>query len=150
MRYKVCTERPDDFSPAMEVAGCYCVHGDKILFLKRQQGRPHPHTWCLPGGKLEKGETPRAAIIREVYEEVGVKIPDEALTDMGPLYMCLPEMDYIFYLFHTQFAQIPALLLAQNEHAEARWVTPTQALQLPLIIGGKEALDYYREFVKPL
>ncbi len=148
MKYKVCTERPKDFSPAMEVAGCYCVHGDKILFLKRQEGRPQPHTWCLPGGKLEKGESPLAAVIRELHEEVGVRVAGEALTDMGPLYMCLPEMDYIFYLFHTQFTHLPVLLLAENEHAEARWVTPAQALQLPLITGGKEALDYYRSFVK--
>jgi len=60
-----------NFHPSIEVAGCYCEYEDKILLLKRT---PHKHqgdTWGIPGGKLDEGETPQIAVIREVFEEVG-------------------------------------------------------------------------------
>ncbi|GAA2669046.1 MULTISPECIES: MFS transporter [Actinosynnema] len=36
---------------------------------------PHPNTWCIPGGHLDPGETPRQAATRELHEEMGLTIP---------------------------------------------------------------------------
>jgi mutator protein MutT len=81
---------PPDFSPRVQAAGCYCEFGDKILFLKRQSNTVQAHTWCLPGGKLEKGEDARAAIVREMQEEVGIDVDDAELKVVGQLYVrCL-------------------------------------------------------------
>ncbi|WP_157767702.1 MFS transporter [Actinosynnema pretiosum] len=38
-------------------------------------GIPHPNTWCIPGGHLDPGETPRQAATRELNEEMGLTIP---------------------------------------------------------------------------
>jgi len=41
--------------------------------------RDHPGQWALPGGRIEPGETPIAAARREMEEEVGLSLPDEAV-----------------------------------------------------------------------
>jgi mutator protein MutT len=70
-----------DFNPTVEVAGCYCEFEDKILFLKRASHKHQGDMWGIPGGKLDEGETPRMAVIREVFEEVGIPINEDNLQD---------------------------------------------------------------------
>ncbi len=134
---------PPDFSPRAQAAGCYCEFEDKILFLKRQVDAFQPNTWGVPGGKLEAGEDARAAVIREVQEEVGIEIDNTGLEEVGRLYIRLPHVDYVFHMFRMSFAARPLVNLNLKEHQEAEWITIPQALQLPLIAGGKEALEYY-------
>ena len=49
------------------------VKSKKILLIKRGN-RPHKGNWCLPGGVIDKGESPEDAAIRETLEETGIKI----------------------------------------------------------------------------
>jgi len=137
-----------DFNPTVEVAGCYCEYEDKILFLKRT---PHKHqgdTWGVPGGKLDEGETPLTAVIREVFEEVGIKVKEDDLQEMDKMYVRGLLNDYIFYRFRLRFTTLPVIDLSLEEHVEARWVTIEEASNLPLIYGGAEALASYQQFVK--
>lgn len=45
---------------------------DKILICQRKSGDRHAFKWEFPGGKVERGETPRQALARELEEELGV------------------------------------------------------------------------------
>lgn len=148
MSYQVFFEAPADFLPFVEVSGCYLECEGKVLFLKRHPLKPQGGTWGVPAGKLEKGETAKETLIREVYEEVGIEICYSGIQQMGQLFMRLPSMDYIFHLFLVTLAQYPLLTLALAEHEKWQWVTVEEALQLPLIKGGKEALSYYQSFKK--
>ena len=47
---------------------------DKILIAKKREGKPLAGMWEFPGGKIEKGETPEESLIRELEEEMDIKI----------------------------------------------------------------------------
>lgn len=141
--FSVSLEPPEGFHAQVEVAGCYCSSGDKILFLLRQPHKPQGETWGVPAGKLEAGEDPEGAVIREVKEEVGLDIGGEGLNHLGALYCRLPHMDYIFHMFHRDFSTLPDIDLAISEHVEFRWVTKDEAQKLPLIVHGHDALHHF-------
>ncbi len=137
----VLLEPPEDFSPEIEVAGCYCVHEGKLLFLLRNPQKPQGNTWCIPGGKLEDGETPQEAVIREVREETGIELSKKSLVHCRTVYVRFPERDLVLHLFKAYLKKAPqTLCIASDEHIACRWVTFNQALEMPLIPGGEDCL----------
>ena len=62
------------------VVACALVDVDgRVLIAKRPPGRPLAGLWEFPGGKVEDGETPEAALIRELHEELGIDIKPACL-----------------------------------------------------------------------
>src|SRR5690349_6084904 len=139
---------PADFVLQVEAAGCYCECQNKLLFLKRAEGRPEPKTWCIPGGKLEKGENPLEAVVRELHEEAGVLLAPEQFEHIAKLYVRKPHSDHVFHIFRARLPDLPTVNLSLDEHEEAVWVTIDEALELELIPGGKEALSYYCKHIQ--
>jgi 8-oxo-dGTP diphosphatase len=45
----------------------------RILICRRRADQPHPLKWEFPGGKLEPGESPETALVRELREELGIE-----------------------------------------------------------------------------
>jgi 8-oxo-dGTP diphosphatase len=134
---------PPDFHPTVEVAGCFCIWESKILYLKRHPGKPQGNKWGLPAGKREKGEDPRTCAAREVYEEAGIRINPAELEEVARHYIRFQDIDYIFYTFKKSFKTVPPLTLGTVEHVEAKWLSIAEVLALPLMFGGKEAIEAY-------
>ncbi len=139
---KVSTTKPDGFTPLFEVAGTFIEVGDEILLMHRHPDKPYGETWGIPAGKIEKGETPLEAAIREAAEETGIVFPGLP-EQIGPLYVRLEDYDFTFHVFRITFDQKPEVLHEPDAHIDWIWIAPEQALAYPLIIGGHETFQYY-------
>ena len=59
-----------------EVAAAVIERPGEFLLAQRPAGKPYPGYWEFPGGKIEAGEDPRAALVRELKEELGIDVTD--------------------------------------------------------------------------
>lgn len=143
MDYVAYSTPPADFFPEIYIAGCFCRSEKKVLLLERSHFVSQAGTWCIPGGKVEPGESPKDAAKRELYEETGITIPTPQ--QIGALYIRLHTYDYIFYMFRFDFFKRPKIILNDKECRQFLWLSLEEAYKLPLIMGGKEALDTYKE-----
>jgi 8-oxo-dGTP diphosphatase len=73
----------------------------RVLLAQRPEGKPMAGLWEFPGGKVKGGETPEAALIRELVEELGIDVTESCLSPftfashrypdfhlLMPLYVC--------------------------------------------------------------
>jgi 8-oxo-dGTP diphosphatase len=70
-------------SDILLVAACALIDADgRVLLAKRPPGRPLAGLWEFPGGKVERGETPEAALIRELAEELAIRVSETCLAPL--------------------------------------------------------------------
>lgn len=95
-----------------------CENGEKSIFATARGYGEYKGKWEFPGGKIEGGETPREAVIREIKEELDTEIKVGELIDTI-------EFDYpTFHLSMDCFwAEVVAGNLELKEAADAKWLT---------------------------
>jgi len=112
----------------------------RLLLTRRPPGGPLGFQWELPGGKIEEGETPEHALVREIDEELGVHAtPLEVLALDTHDYPHGLEVELVFVrctLDSYDFTPSAAV------HA-ARWIAPA-AINLGTVVAGD------RDFLKRL
>ncbi|HIU84046.1 MAG TPA: 8-oxo-dGTP diphosphatase MutT [Candidatus Aphodousia gallistercoris] len=101
----------------IEVVAAVIRHGDQIFATQRGYGE-FEGGWEFPGGKMEPGETPQEALVREIEEELDTEI------EVGDLIETV-EYDYpSFHLtMHCFFCSIKSGHLVLKEHEAAKWLT---------------------------
>jgi 8-oxo-dGTP diphosphatase len=72
----------DSGAPMWVVAAALVNDAGKVLVQQRAPGGQHGNLWEFPGGKIEAGESPEAALVRELFEELRVAI---AVDDLHPV-----------------------------------------------------------------
>lgn len=79
---------------------CHLASG-RILVQDRRGHRPPP--WGFFGGGIEAGELPRQALVREAREELGIRLPEEALHDEGAVSGVLRDLAFTLHVFSWPF-----------------------------------------------
>jgi 8-oxo-dGTP diphosphatase len=106
------------------VAACVLLDGEgRILIAKRPPGRSLAGLWEFPGGKVEQGESPEHALVRELAEELGIDI---APADLAPLTFAshgYPDFHLLMPLFLCTRWRGEA---TPHEGQELAWVKPTE------------------------
>lgn len=118
-----------DFKVLLVVAAALINDEGQILVQCRPETGSMAGLWEFPGGKVETGETPEAALCRELAEELGVVINEAALAPLGFASAPLQNRHLILLLFAaSEWLGEPEPL-----HASAlQWVTPAQLSTLPM------------------
>jgi 8-oxo-dGTP diphosphatase len=76
-------EDPRPGLPVLTVVAVALLDADnRILLTQRPEGKPMAGLWEFPGGKVNAGETPEAALIRELHEELGIDIRASCLAPL--------------------------------------------------------------------
>jgi 8-oxo-dGTP diphosphatase len=121
----------------IEVVAAIIRRGDRIFATQRGYG-DWKDWWEFPGGKMEPGETPEAALTREIREELAAEIRIDK-------FLYTVDWDYPrFHLtMHCYMASLPGGSLHLIEHEAARWLSreeihsvrwlPADEILLPLI-----------------
>lgn len=104
----------------IEVAAAVIRRGDRVFATQRGYGE-FKDWWEFPGGKIESGETPEEALVREIHEELDAEI------SVGKL-LCTVDWDYPkFHLkMHCFLSTLRNDALHLNEHESAKWLNGSE------------------------
>ncbi len=82
------------------VAACALIDADKrVLITQRPEGKPMAGLWEFPGGKVEEGETPEDAVIRELLEELAISVTKPCLAPLTFASHDYPDFHILMPLF---------------------------------------------------
>ena len=82
------------------VAACALIDRDgRVLMARRPEGKDHAGLWEFPGGKLAEGETPEAALVRELREELAIDTEASCLAPAAFASQTLGEFHLLMPLF---------------------------------------------------
>ena len=112
------------------VVACALVDADRrVLIAQRPEGKQLAGLWEFPGGKLEPGETPEAALIRELEEELGISTKTA----------CLAPLTFASYSYESFHLLMPLFVCRKwqgmpqaREHSALNWVRPQQLRDYPM------------------
>jgi 8-oxo-dGTP diphosphatase len=106
------------------VAACALVDPDgRVLLARRPPGKPMAGLWEFPGGKVEKGEKPEAALIRELREELGIEVSESCL---APFTFASHTYDAFHLLMPLYICRKWRGEVEAKEGQELAWVRPSR------------------------
>ncbi|WMT89252.1 (deoxy)nucleoside triphosphate pyrophosphohydrolase [Pelagibacterium sp. H642] len=112
------------------VVACALVDADRrVLIAQRPEGKQLAGLWEFPGGKLEAGETPEAALIRELEEELGIETKQA----------CLAPLTFASHAYDGWHLMMPLYVCRKwqgtpmaREHSALKWVRPQMLREYPM------------------
>jgi 8-oxo-dGTP diphosphatase len=112
------------------VVACALIDSDnRVLVAQRPEGKALAGMWEFPGGKLEAGERPEPALIRELSEELGITVREECLAPLTFASFAYPEFHLLMplYICRRWEGQV-----ASREAQALKWVRPAKLRELAM------------------
>jgi 8-oxo-dGTP diphosphatase len=119
-----------------EVVVAIILANGKVLACQRRKTATYPLKWEFPGGKIEHGESPRDALVRELREELAIHAaPDGVLH--------VQEWNYgdaayrVTYFLVRQYSGIPI----NHAFESFQWIAPSGLLDLDVLEGNRDVIE---------
>jgi len=129
--------------------GVMLLRGEKVLLGKRHddpaKASSELHgegTWTMPGGKLHFGETLRAAAVREMLEETGIKVSEADLNLVSLSDDILPDVHFVTVGFLCVKFTGEARVMEPDEITQWQWFD-INALPTPVYFPSQKVLDNF-------
>ncbi|APX13155.1 (deoxy)nucleoside triphosphate pyrophosphohydrolase [Tateyamaria omphalii] len=116
----------------------------RVLIAQRPEGKSMAGLWEFPGGKVETGESPEAALIRELNEELGI---DTWASCLAPLTFASQSYDN-FHLLMPLFACRKWEGTPQSRENQAlKWVKPKDLRDYPMPAADVPLIPILRDWL---
>jgi 8-oxo-dGTP diphosphatase len=132
-------------APLVLVAAVALIDADgRVLIAQRPAGKPMAGLWEFPGGKVQAGETPERALIRELKEELGIDTSES----------CLGAFAFASHAYAEFHLLMPLYLCRKwrgtpvaREHQALKWVRPDRLADFPMPPADVPLVAMLRDFL---
>jgi 8-oxo-dGTP diphosphatase len=131
--------------PLVLVAAVVLVDADgRVLLAQRPEGKKMAGLWEFPGGKVDPGETPEAALIRELREELGIDVAASCLAPFTFASHAYPDFHLLMPLYVCRkWSGIPMA----REGQRLTWVRPARLADYPMPPADKPLVAMLRDLL---
>ena len=131
--------------PIMLVVAVALVDPDgRVLIAQRPEGKNMAGLWEFPGGKIEPGERPEAALIRELAEELGITAQEA----------CLAPFTFASHTYDAFHLLMPIYICRRwdgtprpRHHAALKWVRPRDMKDFPMPAADLPLIPMLRDLL---
>jgi 8-oxo-dGTP diphosphatase len=129
------------------VAACALIDGDgRVLITRRPAGKPMEGLWEFPGGKIEEGERPEDTLMRELAEELGIRVREDCL---APLTFASHRYAEFHLLMPLYVCRRWEGIVQAREAQEIAWVRPQRLKDYPMPPADEPLIPHIVELVAP-
>jgi 8-oxo-dGTP diphosphatase len=135
----------DGTKPIILVAAVALIDADgRVLLAERPPGKHLAGMWEFPGGKVQPGETPEAALIRELDEEIGIATHESCLAPFTFASHAYPEFHLLMPLY---VCRKWSGIVTAREGQRLTWVRPAQLADYPMPPADKPLVAMLRDLL---
>jgi 8-oxo-dGTP diphosphatase len=125
-----------DRARTLVVAGLIMGDDQRILITQRRADQAFPLQWEFPGGKVEPGEAPVAALVRELREELGVTVAVGRIWDV--LFHAYPAFDLVMLVYACRIIDGAPRAV---EVADLAWVAARDLARWDILPADRPLVD---------
>ena len=131
--------------PIILVAAIALIDADnRVLIAQRPKGKSMEGLWEFPGGKVEAGETPEVALVRELKEELGIDVCLE----------CLAPFNFASHAYETFHLLMPLFIcrtwdgeITPREAQSVKWVRAIELSRYPMPPADLPLIPWLRDLL---
>lgn len=116
----------------------------RVLIARRPEGKALAGLWEFPGGKVEPGERPEAALVRELEEELGIDVQEACL---APFVFASHPYETFHLLMPLYLCRRWSGVVVAREHAALAWVRPNALSDYPMPPADAPLVAWLRDLL---